>query len=597
MRAGRPAARGTLLAILAALPLHAVFIARTGFEEGGERHFVLFDDAMISMRYGRNLADGHGLVWTPGGDAVEGYSNLLWTLWMAFVHVLPIPDSKTSLAVMITSVALLAATVWVVRGVALEVAPDRPAVAVGAAWLTALLYPLAYWSLRGMEVGLVALVVAGAVLLAARLQREPTGRRLAGLAALMALGVLVRDDVVVPCAVVLAYAVLATPREARVRTGLALAGALAGALVAHTAMRLAIYDEPLANTYHLKLSGIPLGTRLDRGATALGYTLGAGLYAPLLLAGAHLLIATGWRRWRPEHLIAAIFAAVCAYSVYVGGDAWESTAFANRYITPAIPLVLVLAVAGAAALVRSAERTRTWLCLGLAAAAVAVPVAARGWYPESLGVFRPATTFENRELAAGVLLALALAAVPLARRAAAAAPGVLAAAAGALAVACLVALQTGPVSQWADSGAQGAFLDEAWAREGLLLRRTTPGGTPVAATAVGAVSYFSRRPTIDLLGKMDPAIARGPRRAERFRPGHDKWNYEHSIGRLRPAVVVQLAAPTPAELCEIKALGYRELVGGFYVRSGARDVLTRELAVGMRTIGAGPPAGWPPACA
>ena len=33
---------------------------------------VLFEDAMISMRYARHLAAGHGLVWNIGEAPIEG---------------------------------------------------------------------------------------------------------------------------------------------------------------------------------------------------------------------------------------------------------------------------------------------------------------------------------------------------------------------------------------------------------------------------------------------------------------------------------------------------------------------------------------------
>jgi hypothetical protein len=48
-------------------------------------HFRDFsiDDAGITWRYARNLADGHGLVWNPDGPRVEGYSNFLWVLVLA----------------------------------------------------------------------------------------------------------------------------------------------------------------------------------------------------------------------------------------------------------------------------------------------------------------------------------------------------------------------------------------------------------------------------------------------------------------------------------------------------------------------------------
>jgi arabinofuranosyltransferase len=76
----------------------------------GVRYWWLADDAMISMRYGRNLAEGLGLVWNAS-ERVEGYTNLLWTLFMALVHLTPLPDSKTSLAVLLANVGIAAATV------------------------------------------------------------------------------------------------------------------------------------------------------------------------------------------------------------------------------------------------------------------------------------------------------------------------------------------------------------------------------------------------------------------------------------------------------------------------------------------------------
>jgi len=84
-----------------------VFIARTAFIVNGRYYFTLFDDAMISMRYARNLAEGHGLVWNAGQAPVEGYTNLLWTLWMAIVHIAGAPESTISLLVMVSGVLIL----------------------------------------------------------------------------------------------------------------------------------------------------------------------------------------------------------------------------------------------------------------------------------------------------------------------------------------------------------------------------------------------------------------------------------------------------------------------------------------------------------
>lgn len=75
----------------------------------GERYWWLGDDAMISMRYARNLVNGLGLLHNPG-ERVEGYTNFLWTIYMAFVHLLPIPTSKTSLVILLTNILLAIST-------------------------------------------------------------------------------------------------------------------------------------------------------------------------------------------------------------------------------------------------------------------------------------------------------------------------------------------------------------------------------------------------------------------------------------------------------------------------------------------------------
>jgi hypothetical protein len=109
---GRGISRGLSYAAglaLLALMLPVALIGKSDTLDG-VRYWWLADDAMISMRYGRNLAEGLGLVWNAG-ERVEGYTNLLWTLFMALVHLTPLPDSKTSLVVLLANVGIAAATV------------------------------------------------------------------------------------------------------------------------------------------------------------------------------------------------------------------------------------------------------------------------------------------------------------------------------------------------------------------------------------------------------------------------------------------------------------------------------------------------------
>src|SRR5205085_9529171 len=86
----------TKLILIAFLAYAAVFIYRTSFVIDGHRYFCLFDDEMVSMRYAQNLASGNGLVWNPG-EKVEGFTNPLWVLLMAFFHLFGIAASRISL--------------------------------------------------------------------------------------------------------------------------------------------------------------------------------------------------------------------------------------------------------------------------------------------------------------------------------------------------------------------------------------------------------------------------------------------------------------------------------------------------------------------
>src|SRR4051812_9885737 len=91
----RPWALWALLLLLAAWG--GWFIYRSSFALDGRRFFCLFDDAMISMTYARNLVYGHGLNWARWGEPVEGFTHPLWTLLMIPVNALPLPPRDLSL--------------------------------------------------------------------------------------------------------------------------------------------------------------------------------------------------------------------------------------------------------------------------------------------------------------------------------------------------------------------------------------------------------------------------------------------------------------------------------------------------------------------
>jgi arabinofuranosyltransferase len=70
------------------------------------------DDAYITLRYSKHLAEGHGLVWNPGTqNAVEGFTSLSWAVIGAIPHALNLPPVNTlkifSIACGLTTIALI----------------------------------------------------------------------------------------------------------------------------------------------------------------------------------------------------------------------------------------------------------------------------------------------------------------------------------------------------------------------------------------------------------------------------------------------------------------------------------------------------------
>jgi hypothetical protein len=132
--------------------------------------------------------------------------------------------------------------------------------------------------------------------------------------------------------------------------------------------------------------------------------------------------------------------------------------------------------------------------------------------------------------------------------------------------------------------------DKRTARAGALFGEALPPGTSIAVTHAGNVVYLSGLPAIDVLGKSDPVIsATAPRD---FHPGHNKWDFDHSIATLHPDVILEYAAAfSDEERAELARLGYEHLVGTVYFdpsrvdRAVLDDVIRRSEWAGPSVSG------------
>lgn len=127
------------------------------------------EDAFISFRYAQNLVEGHGLVYNPG-EPVEGYTNFLWTLFVAVgmgLGIDPVPLSR--FGGMASGVALLLLVFGFARN---DDADRRVTGGLVAAALVALAPAVISESVQGLETVFFALLVTAGVLMTVR------GRRL-----------------------------------------------------------------------------------------------------------------------------------------------------------------------------------------------------------------------------------------------------------------------------------------------------------------------------------------------------------------------------------------------------------------------------------
>lgn len=533
-----PKSRAALWTLVAAFCTYAaLYIARTSFLVDGVRYFTLADDQMISMRYADNLARGLGLVWNPGGERIEGYTNFLWVLYMAVFHWLGVPRPVISLCIEISGVAFLAVNLLVVHRIALRVFRAEGAALLAVA-MTAFYVPLDNWAFQGTEVSIITLLVSiGALWTLESWDRDDTPWRLW---LLLGATTLIRPDMIV-FAVVIVIAVWA----GRARSAWLFASGAAVIAVfvaAETAFRMWYFGDPLPNTYYLKVANIPTAMKVARGLMV------AVLFLSQLLPLCIAMFASGQLR-RPTRgavLLLGVFGAQVAYSISVGGDAWEWWGGSNRFIAIAMPLFFICAADGTArfwnGFTNALQRPLSPL---VTPAAVVVAIVGLNWMAFSLTLDRT---------------------LPLKR----------------------LLLIVKPYETASDAEA---------VRAGLALRRFTSADATVGVIRAGQIPYFSERTCIDLLGKMDRRIAHEPMRERNptmpwwaaFHPGHMKWDYDYSIGELKPDVIQaplwpytpagKLAPPVNEALKEPFLSGYevQSHGGDWYVRKTSPRLLRLAL--------------------
>lgn len=292
------------------------------------------DDAFISFRYARNLAEGHGLVFNVG-ERVEGYTNFLWTVLMAVPHAVSIDPVAFTFAI---GPFLAVLALYFTSRLALAATGSKPA-ALLTVTLLAIQPSFLAWATGGLETQFLTCLLAAIAWL--MLEDRPRIGRNFALSLLAAAALMTRLDAAVVVSIALAAVAWqdwdarsgAPGRLARLA---ALTGPAAALIGAWLLWKLNYYGELLPNTYQAKVGD---GGIWPRGFAYVFIFFNSYLLWPfviLIVLSARNLVERAPSRAVP---LLAMLVAYLAYLVHVGGDFMEF-----RMLVPIMPVLYTLIV-------------------------------------------------------------------------------------------------------------------------------------------------------------------------------------------------------------------------------------------------------------
>ncbi len=212
------------------------------------------DDAYITFRFARNLAEGDGLTWNPEepGKRVEGYSNFLWTVALAGLYSLGVSLKTSSQAVGLLATELTVVLLWLWSRRFRPVRSDPV-----LQWVAPVLYavsPLALmYAFYGLETNLFGMLVFAAIMSIMLSVASPKDRRLSALAgAVLAALALTRAEGIAYAGVLLLVAMAALYLNGAARSALCVLVSFALPYGVYFAWRYSYYGLPLPLTVYAK---------------------------------------------------------------------------------------------------------------------------------------------------------------------------------------------------------------------------------------------------------------------------------------------------------------------------------------------------------
>jgi len=282
------------------------------------------DDSYITYRYARNIINGQGPVFNPG-ERVEGYTNFLWLMLLASLGIVGVPFTVIIPLSQIIGLGCAVATLVLFFFFIQRHSRGPAPFSFLALLLLAANGAFAYWSVSGMETGLFTLLLAGAFLS----YLEPASTRNQVLTStLLGLAGLTRPEGGLFWAVVVGHFILARlvieKSRAFNRTNLQRLGALVLPfillVVPHYSWRLSYYHRLFPNTFYAK-TGLSLSYLKSGIEYLVTFYKAYGLWGAVLVVPLVRFIIQ--KRLRPDSPLFFALLVLVSHSLYtiaVGGD-------------------------------------------------------------------------------------------------------------------------------------------------------------------------------------------------------------------------------------------------------------------------------------
>ena len=490
---------------------------------------------MVSMTYAKTFVNSGELVWYPGAERVQGFSNFLYTVLFAFIHLFKLSNSINALTVSVINLFILAAISYKVVELSRIFNPRNIRISYFLGSLVFFQYPLIFWSLRGYEVGLLALITVSTIVKICRLidrNRINTYPDLVALWLYLSLGIWLTLDFTVIALTLSLYVVFVLKEIVKnFRDLLIFQLSIFLSILLILIFQYFYYGDFFPNTLYLESGGFLLIEKIPRGIFS------SLRIFPILLFQSYFLFKyfLEKRDSRKLYLILFLTSSTTVYNILMGGDNWEVYGFANRTLTLAVPIGLAtLSLANMDKFFTSKKIINIIFSLLLVLGVFSLQLNLSNI--KNIGISQ--LSFNSFEIV--YLFFSCLLIIMLKNRKY---PTYL------FGIILTIFLSYSHVSYLINTELQISSTEFLNTQIGIELKNFTSQDAKIGVLWAGNIGYYSDRELIDFLGKSDKYIAKSsPIRYlnefqkynfSDFDPGHNKWDFEYSIGTLNPDIILR----------------------------------------------------------